>query len=139
MGLFLAALAVIRPALFALTFLFFSTLFVACDSASVERRYYADGTLAEETAYLTDDQGYRVRHGLRLSWHANGERSRLEVFNRGKPTGYVITWDTEGRLLNRHQAFAAAETLIIPSDPSATLSGMTQTSISQASVNPPSP
>jgi hypothetical protein len=73
-----------------------------CDRASVERRYHANGKLAEEMAYLTDDQGHRVRHGLGVSWHPNGIRSHLQAFNRGKPVGYAIAWDEQGRLLERH-------------------------------------
>ncbi len=75
----------------------------ACDKATVERRYNAQGRLVEEQAWLEihDARGQvtdKVPHGLHVNWDSAGQRRRLEVFNRGKRMGYVLSWDEAGYL-----------------------------------------
>lgn len=96
------ASAKVSNACLAVAVVFSLTALTGCDRASVERRNHANGKLAEEIAYLTDDHGHRVRHGLSVSWHPNGTRSHLQAFNRGKPVGYAMAWDEQDRLLERH-------------------------------------
>jgi hypothetical protein len=87
--------------------------FFGCDSAVIVRQYDDSGQLLEEQACLKivsdrDGKETLVPHGLHVVWDADGNRRKLEVFNRGKRVGYVLSWDPQGRLLREGVGFQEA-------------------------------
>lgn len=61
----------------------------------VERLYYADGSLREETHYLGT-----LEHGPWRTWHPNGVLATEHWFDHGRYFNCVNrTWDASGRLL----------------------------------------
>ena len=48
-----------------------------------------------------DTSGNRVLDGIEVEFHENGRLKRFLDIKQGKPNGFEITWDTDGRLLSR--------------------------------------
>jgi len=64
----------------------------------VERSFYRNGQLREETSFLG-----RQLHGPHRTWHANGRLATEEFYEHGRLHGLCQQWNQQGELLGSFQ------------------------------------